>query len=1296
MVEVMVAVSRERIASRIHSIKYGGGGADIASKLGLLRRLRDDLSAVDSELLVEFLSHILDLLLDGLSPVRKFVTQIIGEIGLKHLELLPEIVPSLIDVLKDDTPAVVRQAISCGLDIFRCSLVKVAIQGAHSSEFNESMRSTWASVLKFRDEIYSIALKVGSDGRRLPALKFVESVVLLYTPDPNGSLEPPSDEVSEGKFEEFNVSWVRGGHPVLNVRDMSAEASKSLGLLLDQLRFPSLKSHSYLVTVVLIKSLSAVATKRPAFYGRILPVLLGLDPSSSAGKVMHLAGVNHALKNAFESCLNCSHPGAAPWRERLVSALKEIKFGKPTEQPANEISENSGKAESMRDSHVAQIHEDEKPSIALVTENSTPNRKRAGVLSTSEFPEDDMVGKRARSTPDNSGSPVNAMSEGQDRVPSSGPTPSGQDADNGPVQQLVAMFGALVAQGEKAVVSLEILISSISADLLAEVVMATMRNLPLESPKSEEDEEHLCNMVDRPDIIGSNTHIKHLSVLLTDVLSQSKSSLMEETETEDPHHSVPNELEACQTQEEEEPRLTLADSSAAYDDLSYASPQATVPVSEPVSPEDIPSAMETDFTVISSEANDIEGVANEIPGLALSTQDDGLPEDATVSSKDLTDLDDADPETFTNLASSLTESDTTPMELAPSVSTDKSEELSPKSAIADTSNMNSSTATSVGLVSQLVLPKLSAPTIYLADEQKDQLQELAFVRIVDAYKQVTVAGGSQVRFSVLAHSGMEGHELTLRVLYRLFGEAEEDRDFFSSTTASSIYETFLLQVAETLRDSFPASDKSLSRLLGEVPYLPKSIFEMLERLCSPGTSDNDDKELHGGDRVTQGLSTVWSLMLLRPPIRDACLRIALKSAVHHLEEVRMKAIRLVANKLYPLPSISKDIEDFAKEMLLLVVSDDEASKKEPDGTHADLLKDQNPSTENKSAGLAANEISPDSHQPSASESIPSSTVAEVQRCMSLYFALCTKKHSLFRVIFDVYKGTSQAAKQAVHRQIPLLVRTIGSSHDLLDLLSDPPSGSEGLVTQVVHTLTDGTVPSPELVSTVKRLYETKIKEVEVLFPILPFLPKDEVLLLFPHLVNAPIDKFQVALSRILQVTDACNACFEQRQIYTQQVLAKVLNQLVEQIPLPLLFMRTVLQAIGAFPSLVEFIMEILSRLVSKQIWKYPKLWVGFMKCALLTKPQSFGVLLQLPTAQLENALNRTPGLKAPLIAHASQPDIRSSLPRSTLVVLGLVSEPPPQTSTQTQPTQPQTEAGGDSEKEAVTTTDKSKESSSAS
>nr|GEY20529.1 HEAT repeat-containing protein [Tanacetum cinerariifolium] len=44
------------------------------------------------------------------------------------------------------------------------------------------------------------------------------------------------------------------------------------------------------------------------------------------------------------------------------------------------------------------------------------------------------------------------------------------------------------------------------------------------------------------------------------------------------------------------------------------------------------------------------------------------------------------------------------------------------------------------------------------------------------------------------YTGHEGHELTLRVLFRLFGEAEADHDFFSSTTATSVYEMFLLKV----------------------------------------------------------------------------------------------------------------------------------------------------------------------------------------------------------------------------------------------------------------------------------------------------------------------------------------------------------------------------------------------------------------------------------------------------------------------------------------------------------------------
>ena len=88
----------------------------------------------------------------------------------------------------------------------------------------------------------------------------------------------------------------------------------------------------------------------------------------------------------------------------------------------------------------------------------------------------------------------------------------------------------------------------------------------------------------------------------------------------------------------------------------------------------------------------------------------------------------------------------------------------------------------------------------------------------------------------------------------------------------------------------------------------------------------------------------------------------------------------------------------------------------------------------------------------------------------------------------------------------------------------------------------------------------------------------------------------------------------------------------------------------------DFVSNLKGTSIFELEWRLPKLWVGFLKCAYQTKPHSFHVLLQLPAAQLENAINKTPALRVRLVAHASQPNIRSSFPRSTLVVLGLVQD----------------------------------------
>jgi symplekin len=123
------------------------------------------------------------------------------------------------------------------------------------------------------------------------------------------------------------------------------------------------------------------------------------------------------------------------------------------------------------------------------------------------------------------------------------------------------------------------------------------------------------------------------------------------------------------------------------------------------------------------------------------------------------------------------------------------------------------------------------------------------------------------------------------------------------------------------------------------------------------------------------------------------------------------------------------------------------------------------------------------------------------------------------------------------------------------------------------------------------------------------------------------------------------------------------------------------------------------------------------------------VFFQLPAPQLENALSKNPILKAPLVEHATQPNVRSTLPRfslfslylipwmwcssvnsqfllygrSTLVVLGLAEEqqqlPPPATqqaqSSQTQAQSSQNQAA-ETSSSAADTTEVTQESSAAS
>ncbi|TXG52605.1 hypothetical protein EZV62_021774 [Acer yangbiense] len=1099
--------------------------------------------------------------------------------------------------------------------------------------------------------------------------------------------------------------------------------------------------------VSLFDSLAAIARKRPLHYNTVLSALLNFNPNFETVKGCHAASIQYSIRTAFLGFLRCTNPAIMESRDRLLRALRAMNAGDAADQVVRQVDKMIKNSErALRESRSGK---DDQPSIQLSVSGDL-SRKRS-MIQENEEPNNglDASSKRIRYGPNgHSALSFQISDSGQDSVSVNGLSHNAPllDGDLTPVEQMIAMIGALLAEGERGAESLEILISNIHPDLLADIVITNMRHLPKDPPPvtglGTLPVTRQISSLNSPQVVAPSapTNTMQSPVLTTQVqvpplsataVSSSLSDTPAADSKRDPRRD-PRRLDPRRV------ATHVGVASAVAEDAGHVQPEFDGPISviKPPSLTVVTTVENPPAPVMTSMR--MEDTTLEVP--FVSKIDQPKPEDELVGSEETVCITEVGASSDHTLSPDAIDEDSVAVEISEAevvYGTDSSSLLD--------SDQHSPAVSNASAIEETCkdLPPLPL-YVELTEEQQRSVRKLAVEQIIESYKNLEGTEYSLTRMGLLSrliaqidadndifvmlhkhvvddYQQQKGHELVLHALYHLHslvisGSVE------NSSYAAVVYEKFLLAVAKSLLDTFPSSDKSFSRLLGEVPVLPDSVLQLLDNLCYSDVSDVCGKEIRDGERVTQGLGAVWSLVLGRPNYRQACLDIALKCAVHSQDEIRAKAIRLVSNKLYQLSYISESIEQYAKNMMLSAV----------DHHLSDVERSQSGCADQRAGGeVGSQETSVSGSQ--VSESVTSDinskrgalsvahtmTSSEAQRLISLFFALCTKKPSLLQLVFDNYVQAPKTAKQAFHRHIPILIRALGSScSELLHIISDPPQGSEHLLTLVLQILTQETTPSSNLIATVKHLYETKLKDATILIPMLSSLSKNEVLPIFPRLVDLPLEKFQMALDHILQgsahtgpaltpvevlvaihdivpereglalkkacggndrlgwegcwvgggkgcwliggngcgITDACSACFEQRTVFTQQVLAKALNQMVDQTPLPLLFMRTVIQAIDAFPTLVDFVMELLSKLVSKQVWRMPKLWVGFLKCVSQTRPHSFPVLLKLPPPQLENALNKYANLRAALAAYASQPSMKASIPRSTLALLGLVNE----------------------------------------
>ncbi|KAM6228812.1 LOW QUALITY PROTEIN: symplekin [Spheniscus humboldti] len=569
----------------------------------------------------------------------------------------------------------------------------------------------------------------------------------------------------------------------------------------------------------------------------------------------------------------------------------------------------------------------------------------------------------------------------------------------------------------------------------------------------------------------------------------------------------------------------------------------------------------------------------------------------------------------------------------------------------------------------------------LSDAQMEKLKLSAVKRILRAERAVACSGAAQARVKILA-SLVTQFEVPLKsevlafILDDIRGRLDlafawlfqEYNAYLSRFPAGSLerYDECLIGLLAGLQEKPDQKDGIFTKVVLEAPLITESALEVIRKYC-------EDES-----RTYLGMSTLRDLIFKRPSRQFQYLHVLLDLSSHEKDKVRQQAL-LFIKRMYEKDQLREYVEKFALNYLQLLVHPNPPS----------VLFGADKDTE-----VAA---------PWTEETI--------KQCLYLYLAL-PHNHKLIHELASVYTEAIADIKRTVLRVIEQPVRpaTEGgvegarwpgdagagspvdpgmgmNSPELLLLVENCPKGAETLVTRCLHSLTDKVPPSPELVKRVRDLYHKRLPDVRFLIPVLNGLEKKEVIQALPKLIKlnpivvkevfnrllgtqhgdgasavSPLNpgELLIALHNIdsskcdmKSIIKATNLCFAERNVYTSEVLAVVMQQLMEQSPLPMLLMRTVIQALTMYPRLGGFVMNILSRLIMKQVWKYPKVWEGFIKCCQRTKPQSFQVVLQLPPPQLAAIFDKCPELREPLLTHvrALTPHQQAHIPLSTMAIL---------------------------------------------
>ncbi|KAI8902736.1 Symplekin tight junction protein C terminal-domain-containing protein [Globomyces pollinis-pini] len=418
-------------------------------------------------------------------------------------------------------------------------------------------------------------------------------------------------------------------------------------------------------------------------------------------------------------------------------------------------------------------------------------------------------------------------------------------------------------------------------------------------------------------------------------------------------------------------------------------------------------------------------------------------------------------------------------------------------------------------------------------------------------------------------------------------------------------------------------DRAFTKFLVEVPQLTEYAMTRIHEYCRDSA------------RMQLGLATFRDLIIYRPAVRDECLNYLLEFCESLNSDIRSNAVAAAKTFVPGHETIGpivkeKAISNFDKLFQYTKVENTD----EEDGEVV-VENDQN-----------------------------------IQRYMDLYLGCCLKSKDMLTNLFDLcHKLPENVFKCLSVAIVPIFKEFFVDPDYLFQLIQDFPEGSESLVLVLIKSLMSNEDLEQRAIEETKTIFQKRNLGVNFLLLIIKSLDKESILLnlgklvdsldeseaqaaivksVFVSLVEVPVSENMEETAKALltpaellvklhnledsvglkKVLEACNICFSEPLIYKEDALGTVLNQLSNQIKLPTLFMRTVLQSISAFKGFG--VNSILTRLITKQIWTNPQLWNGFIRCCTITFPASIPVLLALPDAQGKDVLENSPKLKTGL------------------------------------------------------------------